>query len=202
MKLKMSEKEEDLKKTNDSPPQLDLSDFDFETKCKTVCLYGEIAEEVSKEIISSLYFFNDNEFLKEKPINFLITTEGGNVQDMFAIYDCMRDIKSKCNIQTYGVGKVMSAGVLLLAAGSKGFRKLGRNCRLMLHPVSGGQFGSLSELETDIKEVRWYQTQFIKALAHETKMPLEKIHKIFDGREDIYFNAEEALKWGIVDELI
>ncbi|SVE02928.1 uncharacterized protein METZ01_LOCUS455782, partial [marine metagenome] len=185
---------------------LTLSDFGI-NDLKTISLYGEVEENICHEIISFFYNYKalipKEEIKSEKEtIDFIVSTEGGNVQDMFAIYDCMRDIKKECDIQTYGVGKVMSAGVLLLAGGTKGKRKIGKHCRLMLHAVSGGHFGSLNELEVDIKEVRWYQTQFIRALAKETKLSQKKVREIFYSKTDTYFDAQQALKWGMVDEVV
>ena len=168
---------------------------------RTIGVYGEIDETIAKSAIGVLYLLVDDEKSKE-PIDFLVSTEGGNVQDMFSIYDCIRDVNKDIEIHTFGVGKVMSAGVLLLAAGTKGKRRIGRHCRLMLHAVSGGHFGSIKELETDIREVRWYQEQFTKALSSETNLDEREIKKIFRRSSDTYFDAEQAIEWGIADEVV
>lgn len=184
-----------------------FSDFGSNNDLKTVSLYGEVEENICHAIV--LFFYNYKASMSKTeseseidPIDFIISTEGGNVQDMFSVYDCMRDIKKECDIQTYGVGKVMSAGVLLLAGGTKGKRRIGKHCRLMLHAVSGGHFGSLNDLEVDIGEVRWYQTQFIRALAKETNLSQKKVREIFYSKTDTYFDARQALEWGIVDEVV
>ena len=103
---------------------------------------------MQKGVVSGLYYFRDTGVVKKKmkkkkmkkpevktylslPIDFIVSTEGGSVTDMFAVYDCMRDVrKGLCEINTFGVGKVMSAGILLLAGGTKGKRRIGRHCRL------------------------------------------------------------------------
>ena len=181
---------------------------------RTVSAYGEINEEQGKVITISLSCLRElgrTEETKEdttepdisyEPIDVIISTEGGNVQDMFAIYDCMRDVRKDCDINTFGVGKVMSAGILLLAGGSPGKRRVGKHCRLMMHSVQGGHFGSIKELETDIREVRWYQEQFIKALVEETKLNYKELKTIFRKKTDTYFDAEQAVKWGIADEIV
>jgi len=215
----MTKKEE---KSDKEPKLNELIIFptgESDTKSRTLGVYGEVNEEHCKTVVSALYYFRDTAEVaeveepeeKEKepevitsylPIDFIVSTEGGSVTDMFAVYDCMRDIRKTCDINTFGVGKVMSAGILLLAGGTPGKRRVGRNCRLMLHAVSGGHFGSLKELEVDIREVRWYQTQFAKALADETKLDEREIKAIFRKKTDTYFDAEQAVEWGIADEVV
>jgi len=192
--------------------------FDNEPKSRLLGMYGEVNEERSKAAVASLYYFRDTGLVEDEvsseedeetviktsylPIDFIVSTEGGSVTDMFALYDCMREVRKDCEINSFGVGKVMSAGVLLLAGGTKGTRKVGRNCRLMLHAISGGHFGSLKELETDIKEVKWYQAQYAKALAEETNLTEKKIRAIFRKKTDTYFDAQQAVEWGIADEIV
>lgn len=182
-----------------------------DTQSRITGIYGEISEDSCKNALTDLLMakeklvkdlLNEEEPPPTPPIEFIISTEGGNVQDMFSVYDCMRTIKDQIDIETFGLGKVMSAGILLLAAGTKGKRKVGKYCRLMMHSVQGGQFGSIMELETDIKEVRWYQNQFIDALASETKLSKREITNIFRRKTDTYFDAKKALEWGIVDEIV
>ena len=187
-------------------------DFFEESTLRTSGIYGEINEERSQGTIASLYQLKtivpSSDDGEEKdpepplPIDFIISTEGGNVQDMFAIYDCMRDVQKDCELHTFGLGKVMSAGILLLAAGTKGKRRIGKYCRLMMHAVQGGQFGSLKELETDIQEVRWYQEQFIKAIGDESKLDQKELKKIFKSQTDTYFDAKQAVEWGLADEIV
>jgi len=192
--------------------------FDNEPKSRLLGMYGEVNEERSKAAVASLYYFRDTGLVEEEidseedeetviktsylPIDFIVSTEGGSVTDMFALYDCLREVRKDCEVISFGVGKVMSAGVLLLAGGTKGKRKVGRNCRLMLHAISGGHFGSLKELETDIKEVKWYQAQYAKALAEETNLTEKKIRAIFRKKTDTYFDAQQAVEWGIADEIV
>ena len=92
------------------------------------------------------------------------------IRDRFSIYDVMRQTEEKCEIHTYGLGRVMSAGVVLLAAGTKGKRKIGANCRVMIHSVIGGHHGSIENLENEMEEVRWIQEQYNKALCAETDL--------------------------------
>ena len=121
---------------------------------------------------------------------------------MFAIFDVMRDIRKECEIHTFGIGKVMSAGVLLLAAGTKGKRKIGKHCRVMIHSVIAGNSGPMFNLENEMKEVRETQRRYIEALKSETKMSIAQINKFFEKHVDIYLSAEEAVRLGIADIVV
>ena len=135
----------------------------------------------------------------KKPIEFYISTWGGDALGMFAIYDLMRMVREECDISTFGIGKVMSAGVLLLAAGTKGERRVGKHTRIMMHAVRAGHYGALHSLENEMKETRCTQEQHIQALVTETKMTKRQIKTMLEKKIDVYFNAAEAVKFGIAD---
>ena len=186
-----------------------------EIKLRKIGLIGDVDEEKSAEVIHGLYVLREmgryevppaTKRSKPKigydPIDFVISTHGGSASDMFAIYDVMREIRQDCEIQTFGVGKVMSAGVLLLAAGTKGSRKIGKHCRVMMHSVIGGNSGPIFNLENEMKEVRATQERYIAALKSETKMSIKQINNFFNRHVDIYLSAEEAVKLGIADIVV
>ena len=174
---------------------------------KVVAIYGEISEEIISDAVIALNYYNVEAQRKEEKdeddtIQLIISTEGGSVPDMFALYDSVRLATKTIDVSTFGVGRVMSAGILLLASGTKGKRKVGKNCRLMLHSVRGGHFGSIKELETDIREVRWYQNQLLKSLEEETNLSAKQLKSLFRKKTDTYFDAEQAIEWGIADEIV
>jgi len=121
---------------------------------------------------------------------------------MFAIYDLMRSVLKDCEIETIGLGKVMSAGVLLLAAGTKGQRKIGKNTRVMLHAVQVAHHGSLASWENEMEEARWIQEHMLAALIAETKLTKRKLQKMINQKVDLYIGAEEAVELGIADIII
>jgi ATP-dependent Clp endopeptidase proteolytic subunit ClpP len=187
-----------------------------EIKFRKIGLVGDVDEEKSAEIIQGLYALKEmgrNEIppatkrskpkVSFDPIDFILSTHGGSASDMFAIYDVMRDVRSEgCEIHTFGVGKVMSAGVLLLAAGTKGKRKIGKHCRVMMHSVIGGNSGPIFNLENEMSEIRSTQERYIQALKSETKMSIKQINNFFNRHVDIYLSAEEAVKLGIADIVV
>jgi len=188
-----------------------------EDDMRRISLYGDIEEKISSDTVNLLLYLSDtakrfeykdpqdpeSELLEiVKPIKLMISTLGGSAPDMFGIYDTMRMVRKNCDIETLGVGKVMSAGVVLLAAGTKGKRKIGANCRVMIHSVIGGYHGSLTNMENEIAEIRWIQDRYVKCLARETNMSVREIKKILRKQVDFYLSAEEAIEFGIADEIV
>ena len=174
-------------------------------------LYGEINEEMGSNIVASMLILKDagkNTTPEGKtteaydPFELYISTPGGTAVDMFAIYDTMRMVKEDCEIHTVGLGKVMSAGVVLLAAGTKGKRKIGANCRVMIHSVIGGHHGSIQNLENEMEEVRWVQDQYNKALCAETDLTPRMLKRLLSKNVNIYLTAEEAVDYGIADIIV
>ena len=183
---------------------------------RMIALFGEIDEAKAAQLCYNLFLLAaDKRFsavnpddLTEglvetvDPIELMICSPGGQAAEMFAIYDTMRLIRESCDIETFGVGKVMSAGILILAAGTKGRRKIGKNCRVMIHSVVGGVHGGIHNVENEIDEIRWTQDQYIKMLAEETDMTRSQLKKMLQRKMNIYFSAEEAVEKGIADIII
>ena len=117
-------------------------------------------------------------------------------------YDIVGKIKSQCEIHTIGLGKVMSAGVLLLASGTKGKRKIGKHCRVMIHSCNAGSSGDLHNIENEVKAVKHMQDLYINALCNETHMTKRQIQKLIDRKINVYLTAEEAIEYGIADEML
>ena len=172
-------------------------------------LYGDINEERAQETINALMVLWDSSKKKDptgneimRPFDFFISTNGGSADDMFAIYDLMTVIKNEgVDIGTIGLGKVMSAGVLLLAAGTKGKRRVARNCRIMIHSVIGGQHGPLHNLENEMDEIRQISEMYMRALVEETSLTTRRIKQLLDRKVNVYLSAEEAIEYGIADEI-
>ena len=122
--------------------------------------------------------------------------------DMFAVYDLMSLVKKNRDIRTYGFGKIASAAVVLLAAGTPGKRFISKNTRLMLHHCSASEQGAVPNLKTMYKEAAKVEEMMIEALAENSKLSVGEIYNILSKNTDEYFSAEEVLEMGIVDEII
>jgi len=187
-----------------------------EPKLRTVGVMGEINDDAGAEVVFGLLSLqnsavsyepvdieDEDSDLKEviMPIDMVISTPGGNADDMFAIYDTMRMIRDEVPIRTRGIGKVMSAGVVLLAAGTKGERSIGKNCRIMLHSVIGGHVGPMHQLDVEMEEIRNIQDQYIAVLSEETKMTKRYLRSLMKKKVNVYLSATEAVELGIADKI-
>ena len=188
-----------------------------EPEMRSMSIIGDVTEEASKDILAALWFLNHTAKIEEptnpeapeweetkeviKPFEVIISTNGGNADDMMSIYDMMRLIRRDVDVETTGIGKVMSAGTLLLASGTKGRRRIGRNCRVMIHAVTGGSIGPMHELTNEFKEIKKIQESYIDCLAEETNMTSQQIKKYLKQKTNVYLTAEEAIKLGIADEI-
>jgi ATP-dependent Clp protease protease subunit len=178
-----------------------------EPDLRVIGLYSSVEDEKIAELTQALLYLNEmNRLLPEgeekKPVEFYINTYGGSADDMFAMYDVMKAIMEETEIHTIGVGKVMSAGTLLLAAGTKGKRKIGKNCRVMIHNVTAGNFGILPNLTNELEAIQQLQDDYINAMVENTKFTRKKLEKLLNERVNIYLSAEEAVKYGLADEIM
>jgi ATP-dependent Clp protease protease subunit len=189
-----------------------------EQELRTMTVMGDIDEEISKDVVSALWYLKSNasvlepaepdnpecEELKEviRPIEIVISTNGGNADDMFAMYDAIRWVRQDVDVETFGLGKVMSAGTLLLAAGTKGKRKIGKHCRVMIHSVIGGSVGPMHQLDNEMKEVKAIQESYIKAICEETNLTERKLRTLLKKKINIYLTAEEAVEYGFADIIV
>ena len=207
---KIEEQKTDLSSYGDSILVLQ-EEAEQQEESRIIGLFGDVSEETCAEVITNLLILSKRGEIpknerKDKythpPIEFYVNTHGGSASDMFAIYDMMRQIRKNCEIHTIGMGKIMSAGVLILAAGTKGKRKIGANARVMIHSVLGGTDGPLFNIENEIDEIKFVQQAYSKALVKETNLTPKSMKELLERHVNIYLSAEEAVKYGIADEVI
>jgi ATP-dependent Clp protease protease subunit len=175
-----------------------------QNEIRTIGLMGDVDEEKAGDLMMGLLLLTDlsGQEPPYKPLTMYISTYGGSADEMFGIYDIMSKVKAQCEIHTIGVGKVMSAGTLILAAGTKGKRKIGKHCRVMIHSVNAGQHGDLHNIENEVKAVKQMQDLYINAMCNETHMTKRQIQKLIDRKINVYLSAEEAIEYGIADEIL
>lgn len=174
-----------------------------------VGLVGEITEEAAQQVALMLLGHNggkvlNNAEVEERPedVEFFISSAGGSVSEMFTIYDLMRLVQKSRDIATFGYGKIASAAVPLLAAGTPGKRHIAKHARLMLHHCSSNASGPHPNVRANFNELKKVEDMMVQVLAEHSKLSAGEIFNIFSRNTDEYFSAEEVLEMGLVDKII
>jgi ATP-dependent Clp protease protease subunit len=172
-------------------------------------LMGDITEEATQQICLSLLTFNGGKVLPAEEdiedttdIEFFISSAGGSVNDMFAIYDLMQLVKKNRDIATFGYGKIASAAVPLLAGGTKGKRYIGKHTRLMIHHCASNASGPRPNVRSSFDELKKVEDMMVQTLADDSNLSAGEIYNMMSRNTDEYFSAEEALEMGLVDKII
>lgn len=174
-------------------------------EARSIMFVGEVNEERAADLISALLVLSQTkepDAERAEPIKLYVSTYGGSADEMFGIYDVVNFCKKFCDIETIGLGKVMSAGTLMLASGTKGKRKIGKHCRVMIHAVNGGQVGDIHNLQNELEQTVSLQDSYIQALSHETNMTKRQIQTLINRKVNVYLTAEEAIEKGLADEIL
>ena len=165
-------------------------------KERVVFLVGPVDDPVANVVVAQLLFLESEN--PDKDINLYINSPGGNVSSGLAIYDTVQFIKPE--VSTICVGLAASMGALLLAGGAKGKRYCLPHSRLMIHQPSGGAYGQATDIDIHAREILRLRERLNEVLAAHTGQPLEKI--AFDTERDNFMGAEEAIEYGLVDQVL
>ncbi len=163
---------------------------------RIVMLGMPINDQVANVIIAQLLYLERED--PDKDISLYIHCPGGIISAGLAIYDTMQLIR--CEVSTICVGLAASMGTLLLSAGAKGKRFALPNSTIHLHQAFGGAQGQAADVEIAAREIMRMQELIRSIIAKHTGQTLEKI--AHDTDRDFYLNPEQAVKYGIVDEIL
>ena len=165
-------------------------------KDRIIFLGGPIDDDVANSVIAQLLFLEADD--PEKDIYLYINSPGGSVSAGLAIYDTIQYIKCEC--QTICVGLAASMSAFLLAAGAKGKRKALSNSEIMIHQPSGGASGQATEIRIHAEQILKIRERLNRILSERTGQPLSVIEA--DTERDNYMDSEQALAYGLIDEII
>ena len=165
-------------------------------KDRIVFLGTGIDDHTANQIIAQLLFLEAED--PDKDIQMYIQSPGGSVHSGLAIYDTMQLIKP--DVATHAVGVTASMGTVLLAGGTKGKRFALPHATIHMHQAQGGTEGAATDIEIMAKEILRLQTTLRQILAKHTGQEYEKISSDFD--RDRWLSADEAVEYGIVDEIL
>ena len=165
-------------------------------KERVVFLGDQVTSDTANIVIAQLLHLAYED--PKKDIKLYINSPGGSVYDGLAIIDTMNYIEP--DVQTIGIGLQASMGAMLLSAGTKGKRCCLPNARIMIHQPSSGTEGKITDQEIALKEGIYLKKVLIDIMAKNTGKDAKTIEKDMD--RDNWMSAEEALKYGIIDEVI
>ena len=165
-------------------------------KDRIVFLGDEVNDVTANLVIAQMLFLEAED--PDKDIYFYINSPGGSVSAGMAIYDTMQYLK--CEVSTICVGIAASMGAFLLAAGAKGKRRALENSEVMIHQPSGGMQGQATDMLIHAEHIIRTKRKLNTILAARTRQPLEKVEN--DTERDNFLTAQEALEYGIIDEII
>lgn len=163
---------------------------------RIIFLGEEVNEATANVIVAQLLHLANED--PDKDIQLYINSPGGVVYDGLAIYDTMQYIKP--DVQTIGIGLQASMGAFLLSSGAKGKRFVLPNARVMIHQPSSGTQGKVTDQEISLREAMELKERLAKIIAGNTGQKLDKVKA--DMERDYWMRADEALEYGVVDEVI
>ena len=183
-----------IEQTNRGERSYDI--FSRLLKDRIVFLGGEVNDDSANLVVAQMLFLEMED--PDADIMLYINSPGGSVTAGMAIYDTMR--YQRCEVSTLCIGMAASMGAFLLAAGAKGKRKALPNAEIMIHQPSGGAQGQATDIAIHAEQILRVKRKMNEILSNNTGKPLEQLEK--DVERDHFMTAEEALSYGLIDEII
>lgn len=186
-------------------------------KDKIVLFFGEIKSSSVESVVKEISKINalDEEYIQESsnwveknglsvdsirpsPIQLHLSTPGGTCYDGLSLYDAVESSSTPVEITCYG--RIMSMGIVVLLASN--VRRAHRNTTFLIHQVSGLAFGSLSDVEASVEEIRRINNIIFSIITSKTKITEERLKEVLDYKQNWIFTANEALELGVITEII
>ncbi len=164
---------------------------------RIIFLGTPISDDIANAVMAQLLCLQQMD--AERDIEIYINSPGGSFTALTAIYDTMRYIKP--DVRTVCLGQAASAAAVILAAGTKGKRLALPNSRILIHqPATEGGYGQSSDIEIQAREILRIRALMEQMLAEDTGKSTDEVSK--DIERDKYLTAEQALEYGIIDEVL
>lgn len=163
---------------------------------RIIILSGEVDDDMASLAVAQLLYLESLD--PNKDIQIYINSPGGSVTAGMAIYDTMQHVK--CDVSTICVGLAASMGAFLLAGGTSGKRFSLPNAEVMIHQPSGGAKGQATDIQIAAQNIQRTKNKLNELLAANTGRTLEEV--TYDTDRDNFMSAEEALEYGLIDQII
>jgi ATP-dependent Clp protease protease subunit len=173
---------------------------------RDILLNGDVCEMSVGYVIEHILELNALDDMNEgilkdyerEPITLRINTYGGYLSDMWALIDVI--MASETPVITMAMGKIMSAGIPILLAGDK--RIGNKHSTYMIHNMTGGAYGQPDDVRIRYEEMKRSEKMMQEFILSRSKFPADKLTSIYEKKDDYYFSSKEALKYGLIDEVI
>jgi ATP-dependent Clp protease protease subunit len=165
-------------------------------KERIVFLGQEVDDQIANLLVAEILYLEGQD--PERDIHLYINSPGGLAYAGMAIYDVMQHVK--CEVSTLCIGMAMSAAAMILGGGAPGKRMALPSSKIMIHQGSAGTRGAPRDMEIQLKEVLANTRRMAQILAHHSGRPLEQVERDID--RDYFLTAEEALEYGLIDEVL
>ncbi|GMV25218.1 MAG: ATP-dependent Clp protease proteolytic subunit 2 [Phycisphaerae bacterium] len=163
---------------------------------RVVFLIGEINQASAARVMMQMLYLENQK--RGSDINFYINSPGGAVDDTLAIYDTMRFMSSP--VSTYCLGRAYSGAAVLLTAGQRGKRYILPHAKVMIHQPYGGVTGQAEDIRIQAEQIIKAKAELNRIISENSGQPIENVQR--DSERDKYFTAEEAVRYGLVDEVL
>ena len=163
---------------------------------RIVFLIGEINQGSAARVMMQMLYLDKEK--RGQDVSLYINSPGGAVDDTLAIYDTMRFMNSP--VSTFCLGRAYSGAALVLTAGAKGKRYILPHAKVMIHQPYGGVTGQAEDIRIQAEQIIKAKAELNRIIATHTGQAIENIHR--DSERDKYFTAEEAVRYGLVDEVL
>jgi len=163
---------------------------------RIIFLAGQVTDMNANLVIAQMLYLASKD--QKRDIKLYINSPGGSVTAGLAIYDTMQYLK--CPVSTICIGMAASMAAVILGSGTKGKRFALPNAEILLHQVAGGMQGQATDIEITAKQIIKIKEKLNQILSSHTGQPISKVEK--DTDRDFYLTPSEAVKYGLVDEVI
>lgn len=192
----------------------------FNRSIHDIYLTGEVCEDMWSELVKKIKEIknaddevSDNNTAallavgilteaKLPPINIYLSTYGGTIYDMLAIYDEIKSLQKEYEVNLYCVGKIMSAGTIIMLSVDFEHRFCYPNTTFMFHSISSYTLGKIKEMEEEVSEVKRLHKLMYKIYKENTSIPEEKLEDIYKSKKDWFITPEQAKKYKIISKIV
>ena len=159
-------------------------------------------DDIADQNLASLMSVGIEAQIIRPAINIYLCTYGGCIHDMLAIYDEIKKLTKEYTVNIYCVGKIMSAGTIIMLAVDLDHRFAYPNTTFMYHTLAGWNYGKIKDMEENVEESKRLHKLMWQIYKENTEIPEDKLNEIYKCKKDWYITAKEALKYKIISKII